>query len=76
MVWKRVVETDIFYLALFPEDKSCFINSHWLDSLPNLLEEPESESAEYSEVVKVCNLEDEELLIAADVVSQKVICFR
>jgi Pyruvate phosphate dikinase, AMP/ATP-binding domain len=74
--FQDLVETDIFYLALFPEEKSCYINQQWLDSLPNLLGELEPEDSNYSKVVKVCSFEDEELHLAADIISQKVLCFR
>ncbi|MBN2289755.1 MAG: PEP/pyruvate-binding domain-containing protein [Candidatus Glassbacteria bacterium] len=74
--FQDLVETDIFYLALFPEDKKSSFNRKWLEGLPNALEELEPESARYSGVVKVCRLEDAGLRLVADVVSQKVVCFR
>ncbi|HUU28829.1 MAG TPA: PEP/pyruvate-binding domain-containing protein [archaeon] len=74
--FQDLVETDIFYLALFPEDESCFFNKPWLDSLPNALEALIPESVKYRDVVKVCNLIEENLLLVADIVSQKALCFR
>ncbi len=74
--FQDLVETDIFYLALFPEDKKSFFNSKWLNSLPNALEELVPESVKYSDVIKVCHLQVENLRLIADVVSQKVLCFR
>jgi hypothetical protein len=74
--FQDLVETDIFYLALFPEENRCFFNRKWLDSQPNILEKLIPGSAGYSKVIKICDLAEENLNLQADVVSQKVLCFR
>ncbi len=74
--FQDLVETDIFYLALFPEESRCFFNRKWLDSQPNILGKLIPASAGYSKVIKICDLAEENLNLQADVVSQKVLCFR
>ena len=46
-----------------------------LDEFTQLLEEVLPEGAEYKDVVKVCDAHDCGLQIAADVVSQELVCF-
>ena len=74
--FQDLVETDIFYLALFPEENRCFFNRKWLDSQPNILEKLIPGSAGYNKAIKICDLAEENLNLQADVVSQKVLCFR
>jgi len=69
------VETNIFYIAIFPSDQNVVFNWEWFNSLPNKLADFLPEKADYSHVVKIYNLENEKAMILADIVSQKVICF-
>ena len=71
-----LVETDIFYLALYPEHKNCFFNKGWLDRLPNVMEELAPSGRKYKQVVKVCDVPGKDLQLMADVVSQKILCFQ
>lgn len=73
--FQDLVETDIFYLALFPEDPSCQLNRAWLDRQPNALEGLMPASARYKKVVKVVQLPPGQLQFMADLVNQQVICF-
>lgn len=71
-----LVETDIFYLALYPEHDNCFFNKGWLDRLPNALEELAPSGRKYKQVVKVCDVPGKGLQLMADLVSQKILCFQ
>ena len=73
--FQDLVETDIFYLALFPEHREVFFNRAWLDSFPNALEGLMPASGRFKSVVKVCRTVDAGLQLMADVVSQRLICF-
>ncbi|MHB1397195.1 MAG: PEP/pyruvate-binding domain-containing protein [Trichloromonadaceae bacterium] len=73
--FQDLVETDIFYLALFPEDPSCLLNLAWLDQQPNALEGLMPASAKYKRVVKVVQLAPGQLQLMADLLSQQLICF-
>ena len=72
--FQDLVEADIFYLALFPENKNCFINYPWLEERPNALEGLTPTSAHYKNVVKVIRIADKNLHLMADVVSQQLLC--
>jgi hypothetical protein len=73
--FQDLVETDIFYLALYPEAKNCFLNSDWLQQQSNSLEGLAPTSARYKKVVKVIRVPEKNLYLMADVVSQQLICF-
>jgi Pyruvate phosphate dikinase, AMP/ATP-binding domain len=73
--FQDLVETDIFYLALFPENSNCFVNDAWRNSLPNALEGLMPASSRYKQVVKVYRAPQEGLRLMADVVSQHLVCF-
>lgn len=72
--FQDLVEADIFYLALFPENKNCFLNTAWLEKQPNILEGLLPSSSHFKKVVKVCRVSDVGLSLMADVVAQKLIC--
>lgn len=72
--FQDLVETDIFYLALFPENHNCFVNEIWRQSLANALEGLMPASSRYKQVVKVYRA-PQGLRLMADVVSQHLVCF-
>jgi len=74
--FQDLVETDIFYLALFPDTPFCFVNESWRNNLPNALEGLMPASSRYKQVVKVYRAPQEGLRLIADVVTQKLICFQ
>ncbi|MCX5851098.1 MAG: GAF domain-containing protein [Deltaproteobacteria bacterium] len=73
--FQDLVETRIFYLALFPGEASVIFNEKWLAALPNHLNELLPDYSRYEHVVKVCEVTDHDCIIMADIVQQKVICF-
>jgi len=73
--FQDLVEADIFYLAVFPENRNCFYNEAWLRTLPNALEGLMPASSRYKKVVKICRAPEEGLRLVADVVSQKLLCY-
>ena len=72
--FQDLVETDIFYLALFPESKTCRINLDWMPQFSNALEGLMPASSRYKQVVKVFRVPGDGLRLAADVVSQNLLC--
>ena len=72
--FQDLVEGDIFYIALFPEDKEVMFNKDMLSQMPNLMTDYVPESDKYAHVVKVYEIEQERLQIMCDILSQKVIC--
>jgi hypothetical protein len=73
--FQDLVETDIFYVALFPESRNCFLNKEWMLSRRNALEGLLPASSRYKNVVKVYRAPETGMRLMADVVDQKVICF-
>ncbi|MBN2179953.1 MAG: GAF domain-containing protein [Deltaproteobacteria bacterium] len=74
--FQDLVETGIFYIAIFPGEKGVTFNILWLEKFPNQLEEYAPDFAKYRNVVKVFDSSDENLKILADVVKRKVICYQ
>ncbi|NJC87813.1 MAG: phosphoenolpyruvate synthase [Desulfuromonas sp.] len=74
--FQDLVEADIFYVALFPDSEFCTFSRGWLEELPNALEGIMPASSRYKKVVKVYNLPGEGLQLLADVVSQRLLCYR
>jgi hypothetical protein len=73
--FQDLVETGIFYLAIFPELVGVKADFPWLERFPNRLAELAPDFADYADVVGVYDVGETDLRIVADVVKQKVICF-
>jgi len=73
--FQDLVETGIFYLAIFPHNQDVYINQEFFDSLPRVLNETTPQYRKYDHVIKIFNAKSRGLKIAADIVSQKVICY-
>jgi len=71
--FQDLVETGIFYLALFPDSKEVYINRNFFNSKPNLLGKIVPQYKKYEYAIKVFDTRG--LKIAADIISQKVICY-
>ena len=73
--FQDLVETDIFYLALFPDSQECAFNEAWLQRQKNALALLDEEYADFSRVIKVVQVASPGLKLMADVVSQELVCF-
>ncbi|ATW27340.1 PEP/pyruvate-binding domain-containing protein [Candidatus Formimonas warabiya] len=77
--FQDLVETDIFYVAIFPEKEDVIFNQKWLDEAPNHLGTILPGNDQWMHVVKVIDLSQafpgKNLYINADLVSQKIICY-
>ncbi|MHC4259349.1 MAG: PEP/pyruvate-binding domain-containing protein [Planctomycetota bacterium] len=73
--FQDLVESDIFYVALFPQKEGVLFNKDKLFERPNLLTNFFPEERKHEDVVKVCEADSDLLQIMCDVVSQKAICF-
>jgi hypothetical protein len=74
--FQDLVETDIFYIALFPENPGVMFNRSIIDALPNRLIDLLPDSARYEHVVKAIDVPDSSLKVMADIISQKVVGYR
>ncbi|MFH1459388.1 MAG: PEP/pyruvate-binding domain-containing protein [Candidatus Omnitrophota bacterium] len=73
--FQDLVETNIFYVALFPDKEEVIFNHQLLLKSENLFAKLMPESAKYKDVIGVYDLDKRGLRIASDVVAQEVICF-
>ncbi|MBN2284720.1 MAG: GAF domain-containing protein [Deltaproteobacteria bacterium] len=73
--FQDLVETRIFYVALFPEHDNVLFNRDWLRGVPDIFESLLPDQAQYQEVIHVYDVSDRGLRIMADIVQQRVICF-
>jgi len=73
--FQDLVETNIFYVALFPEKKECIFDTTKLTGLNNLFAKFMPEAIRFQEVIGVYDLSQSPYRIMSDVLSQKVICF-
>jgi hypothetical protein len=73
--FRDLVETDIFYVALFPRRKTVIFDKARLSHTPNLLEALLPGSKKYADVIEVFDVEKERLHLIFDVLSQKVVCY-
>jgi hypothetical protein len=70
-----LVESNIFYVALFPQKESVVLNKERLLRMHNLLADVLPEDSKYDNVIRVYDVDSEQLQIMSDVVSQRVVCF-
>jgi hypothetical protein len=73
--FQDLVEGDILYVAIFPTKSGVTFNKDRLYELPNRLADLLPESSKYADVVRVCDLDRQNLSIIGDVVSQQLVCF-
>jgi hypothetical protein len=73
--FQDLVESDIFYVALFPQKEGVEFHKDKLWEMSNLLTDLFPGERKYADVVKVYEVDSGQLQIMCDVVSQKVVCF-
>jgi hypothetical protein len=73
--FQDLVETSIFYLALFPEKKEVTFNKEYLSRVNNLFKELMPESAKFEDLIGVYDVSNNSLKVVSDILSQKVVCF-
>jgi hypothetical protein len=72
--FQDLVETDIFYVALFPNRENVVFNRDLLLRMPNTLPELGTEASKYEGVVHVYEMDRGQLQIFADLLSRRVLC--
>jgi hypothetical protein len=71
-----LIETGIFYLAVYPENPGVEFNPQWISSLPNCLQQLSPEHSRLTEVIRVVDTAESGLTLQSDAGKQKVICYR
>ncbi len=69
-----LVETRIFYFAVYPENPQVVFNWEWLRGLPNILKDVIPDDARFEKVIRVADLRGKGLMLLSNVVTQKKIC--
>jgi hypothetical protein len=72
--FQDLVETGIFYIALFPDRDGVVFNQSWFSAKENVLTQLLPDSGRFENVVFVQNVEKSRLYLMADILSQKVVC--
>lgn len=70
-----LVETNIFYAALFMDNTNVVFGLNWLNGLSNKLPELIPAAAEYEGVIKVHDFKNE-IKLLSDLTSQQVVCLK
>ena len=73
--FQDLVETDIFYAALFLENEQAALTTAWMEGMENLLARLLPESAKYENIVRVFDTDGRKLCLMSDILTQKVLCF-
>ncbi len=73
--FQDLIETDIFYLAIFPENPDVLFRKEPLRMFHEVSATLVPESARYNEVLRVYDTDERHLRIVADMISQKLLCF-
>jgi hypothetical protein len=70
-----LIESRIFYMAVYPENPDVILNLKWIRSLPNLLGSLVPASRRFGNVVKVVDTGRAGLKLQSNVGDQTVICY-
>ncbi|MHB8110138.1 MAG: PEP/pyruvate-binding domain-containing protein [Syntrophorhabdaceae bacterium] len=73
--FQDMVEMDIFYMAVYPEQENVTFNTSILKSVPNILEDLVPGNTEFADVVRVYDVTQKKLILASDIVAQEMVCF-
>ncbi|MBN2569595.1 MAG: PEP/pyruvate-binding domain-containing protein [Deltaproteobacteria bacterium] len=73
--FQDLVETGIFYVAIFPENKGVYFDAESLEKSHNQLGKLIPDGGKYSAAIKVFDIDRKALKIVADIVNQKVLCY-
>jgi hypothetical protein len=71
-----LVESNIFYAALFLDDEKVLFNQPWLDSLKNILGEVLPEAVQYQDVLRVYDFKPEQVRLLSDITQQLLVCMK
>ena len=74
--FQDLVETDIFYIALFPQRRGCLFNRALLESLPSITARLLPDAGGLAGLLRVYDVHDRQMMLLADLVSQKLLCCR
>ncbi|MCX5805517.1 MAG: PEP/pyruvate-binding domain-containing protein [Proteobacteria bacterium] len=73
--FQDMVEMNIFYMAIYPEQEKVIFNMLTMESTSNLLEEFAPEDRQYVDVVRIYDVREKNLILLSDIVAQEMVCY-
>lgn len=73
--FQDLVETNIFYVAIFSGRQNVQFNAEFLKARKSILLDLLPDDKKYKNVVSVYDFTDKELSIMSDIISQRIVCF-
>ncbi len=73
--FQDLVETDIFYIALFPGKEKVVFNESLFQKFPNQIKTVLPDENKYNDIVSLYEFENGQLQVICDIISQKIVCF-
>jgi len=73
--FQDLVESGIFYLSLYPDNQGVYINHSILDAESKTLSEYFPQYKKYEHVIRMFDVKDKGVKLAADIMTQKVMCY-
>ena len=73
--FQDMVEMNIFYMAIYPDQEKVIFNKALMQSMPNILEDLVPEDRQYADVVYVIDVREKKLRLLSDIVAQEMVCF-
>ncbi|HMA66852.1 MAG TPA: phosphoenolpyruvate synthase, partial [Desulfosalsimonadaceae bacterium] len=70
-----LIETGIFYMAIYPENAGVVFKADWLQSLPNRLESFIPAARHLRDVVTIADTSGYGLMLASDIAAGQVACY-
>ena len=71
-----LVETDIFYAAVFPGRHNAVFNEDFIHEMANVFQEEYPEYERFQSTIKVFKTVDQRIEILSDIFTQRMVCFR
>jgi hypothetical protein len=72
--FQDLVETGIFYIAIFPDSREVLFNESWFGGLNNILTQIIPSADKYKECIKVYDVSYMNTMVISDIISQRVLC--
>ena len=73
--FQDLVETEIFYVAIFPEKAGAHYDPSWMTALSDIFVPELPEYGKYKGVIGVYDVKGKGLKILSDVMAQKIVCY-
>jgi hypothetical protein len=73
--FQDMVEMNIFYMAIYPEQEKVIFNTSVMEGMPNIVGEIMPEDRQYNDVVRFYDVREKNLILLSDIVAQEMVCY-